>query len=136
MFCGGWFFLSKGAYNTVEDILQGRDFIKISVIGLWGPVGLLGLCILSIASPSVAFIMGKRSDAVWGYKGSIILKYIVNGFALLGVITAIGAYQWMTHRLEDQGYSYCRLQSTFSAMGRYEVYVAKSELCVKPSKIP
>lgn len=136
LFCGGWIFLSKGAYSTLDDILQGRGIIEISVIGLWGPVGLFGLCVLSVASPCVAIITGKRSDLVWGDVGNKILKYIVNGFALLGVITAVGAYQWMTHRLEAQGYSYCRPLSTFSAMGRYEVYVAKPELCVKPNKIP
>jgi len=136
LFCGGWFFLSKGAYNTIDDILQGRNLIRVSVIGLWGPVGLFGICILSVASPSVAFITGKRSGIVWGDIGNRILKYIVNGCALLGVITAVGAYQWMTHRLEKQGYSYCRQLSTFSAMGRYEVYVAQPELCVKPRKIP
>lgn len=133
LFCGGWFFLSKAAYNTIDDILKGRDLVEISVIGLWGPFGLLGFCILSIASPSVAFITGKRSNLVWGDVGNRILKYIVNGFALLGVITAFVVYQWMTHRLEEQGYSYCRQLTTFSAMGRYEVYVSSPELCTKPN---
>ena len=136
LFCGGWSLLSKACYNTVDDILKSRDLIEISVIGLWGPIGLLGFCILSIVSPSVAFITGDRSELVWGDTGNKILKYIVNGFALLGINTAVGANQWMTHRLEEQGYSYCRPLTTFSAMGRYEVYVAKPELCVKPNKIP
>lgn len=128
---GIWYLLTKNVYDTYQKILSSAELIKINVIGLWVPVGFIGVCLFSFASPVVAFITGKRSNVVWGARGLVIANYIAAFFAILGVIVAIYLYQSMTNRLEEQGYSYCRALTKFSATGRHEVYVARPELCVK-----
>lgn len=133
---GGWWFVSKQAYDTYQAITHGVSLVKISVYGLWMPLGFLGVGIVVVGGACVSCVTGVKANFVWGELGKKIVNYVVGSFAFLGLIAAILAYQWMTGRLEDQGYSYCKPLSRISAMGRHEVYVAKPELCVKPSKIP
>ncbi|MGL5393076.1 MAG: hypothetical protein ACRDA8_17145 [Shewanella sp.] len=133
---GIWWLLTKEALVSYNNITSSSDLVSINVYGLGVPVGALGIGFFTIASPSVAFFTRKRSDHVWGKLGSKIANYMVGIFALLGILTAIVAYQWMTNRLESQGYLYCKPLSRISAMGRHEVYVASPELCVKPGKTP
>ncbi len=132
----GWWFVSKGAGDSYQSILYGSELVKISVYGLWMPVGFLGVGLVILFATCTSIVTGVKAHFVWGALGYKVVNYVVGLFAVLGVVTAIGAYQWMTGRLEDQGYSYCKPLSRISAMGRYEVYVAKPELCVKPNKIP
>lgn len=133
---GIWWWLVNVTYGTFDNISDGRDVVEINVIGLWFPVGMIGAGLFTIASPAVALITGRRSDSVWGRKGIIAGNFISASFAILGVISAVFFYQRMMTELDAKGYLYCRPLTTFSAMGRYEVYVAKPELCVKPDKIP
>ena len=133
---GIWWVLTDEAYSTYKDVLIGSQLVKISVYGLWGPIGALGVCLVTLSGACVSIFTGVKANFVWGSVGSKVVNYAVGIFAFLGVVTAIGAYQWMTGRLADQGYSYCKPLSRISAMGRYEVYVATPELCVKPNKIP
>jgi hypothetical protein len=128
---GIWGWAVYDIYLLGLAIAERAEVIKMNVVGLWIPVGAIGLCLFSLASPGVALITGKRSDAVWGAKGAMIANYIIGFFAVFGVIVAIYLYQSMTSRLEEQGYSYCRALTKFSATGRHEVYVARPELCVK-----
>lgn len=132
---GVWWWLVTITYHTFENISLHSEFVKINVIGLWVPVGIVGAGLFTLASPLVAFVTGMRSNAIWGRAGLIIGNYIAFFFALAGIISAIFFYQLMTKNLDDKGYVYCRALTTFSAMGRYEVYVARPELCVNPSKI-
>jgi hypothetical protein len=133
---GGWWFVSKQAYDTYQTIIHGVDYVKISVYGLWMPFGFLGVGLVVLGGACVSCATGVKANFVWGELGKKIINYVVGAFAFLGVMTAILAYQWMTGRLEEQGYLYCKPLSRISAMGRHEVYVAKPELCVKPDKIP
>lgn len=136
VFWGGWLWMSKSAYATFNSVLNSSDMVDINVIGLWMPLGFFGACLYGLASPIVAFSTGVKSNIAWGALGNKIANYTLVIFAILGVLTAIGAYQWMTSQLEGRGYLYCKPLSRISAMGRHEVYVARPELCVKPSKIP
>jgi hypothetical protein len=133
---GIWWWLVTVTYDTFQKISLQSDLVEINVIGLWVPVGIVGAGLFTLASPLVALITGKRSDAVWGRTGLMIGNYIAAFFAISGIVAAIFFYQSMTKGLDEKGYLYCRPLTKFSAMGRYEVYVARPELCVKPSKIP
>ncbi|MGL5392000.1 MAG: hypothetical protein ACRDA8_11625 [Shewanella sp.] len=128
--------LTEEVYTTYRDILDGVYIVKISVYGLWAPIGALGICIVVLSGACVSFFTGIKANYVWGDLGKKIVNYVVGAFAFLGVITAIFTYQWMTGRLEEQGYLYCKPLSRTSAMSRHEVYVASPELCVKPGKTP
>lgn len=133
---GIWWWLVNVTHGAFNDISNSHDVVEINVIGLWFPVGMIGAGLFTIASPAVALITGVRSDSVWGRKGVVIGNIISASFAILGIISAVFFYQKMTTELDAKGYLYCRPLTTFSAMGRYEVYVSKPELCVKPNKIP
>lgn len=133
---GAWWVVSKQVYDTYQSIINGVDVVKVSVYGLWMPFGFLGVGLVVLGGAFVSCYTGVKANFVWGELGRKIINYVVGAFAFLGVITAILAYQWMTGRLEEQGYLYCKPLSRISAMGRHEVYVAKPELCVKPNKIP
>ncbi len=133
---GGWWFVSKQVYDTYQEIVHGVALVKISVYGLWMPFGFFGLGLVVAVGACVSCATGVKANFVWGDLGKKIINYVIGVFAFLGVITAIYAYQWMTGRLEEQGYLYCKPLSRISAMGRYEVYVSKPELCVKPENIP
>ncbi|PJG58224.1 hypothetical protein [Aeromonas cavernicola] len=133
---GIWCWLVFITYETFRNISTHFDLVEINVVGLWVPVGIVGAGLFTLASPLVALITGRRSDEVWGRTGLMIANYIAAFFAIAGIVVAIFFYHLMTKKLEEKGYVYCRSLTTFSAMGRYEVYVAKPELCVKPNKIP
>jgi hypothetical protein len=133
---GIWLALTDEAYSTYKEVLFESQLVKISVYGLWGPIGALGVCLVTLSGACVSFFTGVKANYVWGSVGRKVVNYAVGIFAFLGIVTAIGAYQWMTNRLVGLGYSYCKPLSRVSAMSKYEVYVAKPELCVKPSKIP
>ncbi|HEH9420081.1 TPA: hypothetical protein SIA31_004204 [Aeromonas sobria] len=133
---GGWWFVSKQAYDTYQAIINGVNLVKISVYGLWMPLGFLGVGLVVAGGAFVSCVTGVKANFVWGELGKKVINYVVGIFAFLGLITAIFSYQWMTNKLEEQGYLYCKPLSRISAMGRYEVYVATPELCVKPNKIP
>ena len=133
---GGWFLVTQDAIATLYEVSRGDPLIKINVIGLWMPLGFFGVLAVVLVVPIVALVTGIKVSVVWGARGDKIANYVGVGFALLGIVTAICAYQWMTGRLEERGYSYCKTLTKISAMGRHEVYVAKPELCVKPNKNP
>lgn len=133
---GGWFWVTHDAITTLYNVSDGNPIVKINVLGLWMPFGFLGALVMVLVAPIVALVTGIKASVAWGSKGDKIANYLAGGFALLGIVTAICAYQWMTGRLEERGYSYCKTLTKISAMGRHEVYVAKPELCVKPNKIP
>lgn len=128
---GGWFWITKEITNSFFSVLNGSSRVDINVLGLWMPLGFLGVCVLGLASPLVALFTGVKSSAVWGARGDKVANYVMISFALLGLISGVVAYQWMTGKLIGEGYLYCKPLSRISAMGRHEVYVAKPELCVK-----
>ncbi|MGL4711579.1 MAG: hypothetical protein ACRCWP_03175 [Shewanella sp.] len=131
---GGWWFVSKQVYYSFQAILHSFDVVKISVYSLWMPLGFLGIGLIVVIGTFVSCITGIKANYVWGALGYKAVNYIVGVFAFLGVVAAIGAYKWMTNQLDEQGYLYCQPLTRISVMGRYEVYVARPELCVNPLK--
>ncbi|MGL4516976.1 MAG: hypothetical protein ACRCUH_09850 [Shewanella sp.] len=137
VFSWGIIWMAASGVSDVYAAINDRvDLVKINIVELWVPIGFIGVGLFSLASPSVAFFTGKKSDYVWGNKGRAIANYVMLFFAIIGVFSAIYFYQSMTAKLEAEGYVYCRPLTKFSATGRHEAYVARPELCVKPSKIP
>jgi hypothetical protein len=133
---GGWFWITQEVIISFYSVSNGSPRVDINILGLWMPLGFLGVCFLGLASPLVAFFTGVKSSVVWGARGDKVANYVMVTFALLGLISGVVSYQWMTGQLEGRGYLYCKPLSRISAMGRHEVYVARPELCIKPSKIP
>lgn len=121
-------------YNTFQKINIHSNIVDINVIGLWIPVGIVGAGLFTLASPLVSLITGKRSDAVWGSVGLMVANYVAVFFGILGIMFAAYFYHLITAKLDENGYVYCGVLTTFSATGRHEVYVARPELCAKPRK--
>lgn len=135
-----WGIVWMAVYSVSEiytSIASGVGVIKINLVELWVPVGFLGVGFISLVSPAVALITGKRSDYVWGEKGNAVATYSVFFFAVLGVFVAMYLYQSIKGHLDERKYVYCKPATMLSAITQHEkIYVVSSELCVKPRKIP
>jgi hypothetical protein len=133
---GALILFSKEAYHSFLSVNSMVELVEINVIALWAPIGVLGFCAFTLAGMIVSVFTGVKAHFVWGEKGFKFSEYLIGGFAVIGIFAAVFSYQWLTDRLDNSGYSYCKPLSRISAIGRYEVYVAKPELCAKPSTLP
>ncbi|WP_157798305.1 hypothetical protein [Aeromonas cavernicola] len=124
----------REAYQAYLSVIYMEETVEINVVALWVPIGILGFCAFTLAGFFVSVLTGVKAHFVWGEKGFKFSEYLIGFFAVIGVCTAVFSYQWLTSRLDKAEYSYCKPLSKISAMGWHEVYVARPELCVKPSK--
>ncbi|WP_283131590.1 hypothetical protein [Enterovibrio norvegicus] len=134
LLCGGWLYISLSIHETYQSVIVLDSIIDINVYGLWVPVGFIGVLIYLLCGVVVTIWTGTKASYVWGAKGNKIFNYIGGSFAVIGLLTAMFAYDWMTDTIESKGYTYCKPLSRLSAMGHHEVYVSKPELCVKRSR--
>ena len=126
-FCGIYYVLSRDLYFTVSDLFSNTEIIKINVYALWIPIGFIGPILICISAFVVAFITQKKADQIWGNEGQKIVVRITAIFAVLGLVFAIGMYQWLTSELDERGYVYSKKDSRLSAMGKHEVYIKKAD---------
>ena len=119
------FYASRALFLNVSDILSNADIIKINVYGLFIPVGMIGLVVYFICGVITAIRYKKQAHSIWSYKTQKTFNFMTGFFAVLGLVFAIGTYQWLTSKLDERGYVYSKEDSRLSAMGKHEVYIKK-----------
>ncbi len=123
----GYYILCLDLYFTVNDLFSNADVVKINVYALWMPVGFLGALIWAVCGLFTAIRHKKQVNLVWSVKKQKMFNLIAGIFAALGLVFAVGMYQWLTSELDERGYVYSKEDSRLSAMGKHEVYIKKAD---------
>lgn len=117
-----WFWITSGLWGYYVKLLNQAPEVKLSLITLWLPVGMLGFLILVFIAAPIAIYTGRKLEDNVPPKTTDILNKIVKYFAILGIFTAI-AFSWHCFNLLDEyGYQYSSKLSKFSATGIHLVY--------------
>lgn len=118
-----YYILTKQLYVTVSNLFSNSTTVEINVYALVVPLGFIGVLIFVLCAVFTAVKYKKQAFLIWSERTKIILNRMVGFFAFLGLLFAIGTYQWLTSELDARGYVYSEEQSTLSAMGKHEVYI-------------
>ncbi len=124
---GAYFFLSSKLYFTVYDLFSSADVVEINVYALWMPFGSVGVLIWLVCGLFTALRFKKQTNSIWSDKTKKLFNQIIGVFAALGLVFAVGVYQWLTSELDERGYVYSKEDSRLSAMGKHEVYIKKAD---------
>lgn len=118
-----WIYPSYAVYCDYVGLLNKEAEVRVSIITLWVPLGLLGAVISLVWMSPRALYQGKGIGKVYSPKAMQLANKITLYFALVGVAFAAG---WTYHSLdllEKYGYVYSRDLTKITPTGIHLMYV-------------
>ncbi len=121
-----WIYPSYSVYSDYIELLSKEPVVRVSIITLWVPVGLIGAVASLIWMSPRALYHGKGIGKVYSPKAMQLANKLTLYFALAGIAFAAG---WTYHSLdllEKYGYVYSRDLTKITPTGIHLTYVKSS----------
>lgn len=120
-----WIYPSYIVLCDYMDLVNRASIVRVSVITLWVPIGLLGaMGSILIMSPK-ALLYGKKINEIYSQRALQIANKVCIYFALAGVAFAAG---WTYHSIDllsRYGYVYSRDLTKVTPTGIHLMYVKR-----------
>lgn len=120
-----WIYPSYIVLGDYMDLVNRASTVRVSVITLWVPIGLLGaMGSILIMSPK-ALLYGKKINEIYSQRALQIANKVCIYFALAGVAFAAG---WTYHSMDllsRYGYVYSRDLTKITPTGIHLMYVKR-----------
>ena len=122
-FFPSWLYVSIGVLKDYLDLLNHADFVQVSIITLWLPVGFLGVLLYLLCLTPKAFVLGEKIKDIYLPKTIKIWDKLVVIFALSGIAFAAGGTYHSIDLLEKYGYVYSRDLTKITPTGIHLMYI-------------
>jgi hypothetical protein len=119
----GWLWICDFLLEDYFAILNQAPTVRLSVITLWVPVGVLGVLLTMLFMSPKALFLGKKINEVYSPKAMQLANKVCIYFALAGVAFAAG---WTYHSLDlldRYGYVYSRDLTEITPTGIHLMYI-------------